>query len=221
MTDSSAKTVNTVDDKTSTNASVVCQEFDKSPIFVPTNNSAELKHNLDDTVRRILVADYGFSQVNTHIDRRLILGFTACGFAAYASAYSYFVPFPACKPVLAVCVAAYFVLNGLMILYASYFEQNIIFQGIKRDTLGLSPDVFLTIRAEHQRYSPDYKLSFQTSQSSLVVKESAKKPSGKTGSVNSFTKSFGDFYDVEGRLVPETLCKAIRGVMRTYGLKDE
>jgi hypothetical protein len=77
-----------------------------APIVIDNYNAAELKHTLDDTICRVLAEDFHYKVNHTHTDRKLLLGYTACLIAGAATAYSYFVPFPECKPVLAACVIA-------------------------------------------------------------------------------------------------------------------
>ncbi|TPX70805.1 hypothetical protein SpCBS45565_g01507 [Spizellomyces sp. 'palustris'] len=195
-----------------------CAEVAKSSIVLPNNNGSELKHTLDDCVRRILVLDYKFKEIHIHTDRRLLLGYAACAFAAYASAYSYIVPFPDCKPVLLVCVVAYFILNGAMMVYATYIEKDIIFQGVKKDSLGLEPDKKVTVRANYKRFTPNYTVTFEFGDEKDAM---AKGMRGRAPSPIKLKKTFGDYYDVEGRLAPSVLVKDVASVVDSYGLKME
>ncbi|KAJ3416782.1 Signal peptidase complex subunit 2 [Chytridiales sp. JEL 0842] len=107
------------------------------PITIDTYNGAEVKHTLDDAVCRILADELGYKENHRHTDIKLVLGYTACLIAGGATAYSYFIPFPDCKDVLLGSVIAYFVLNGIMLLYALYVEQDVVFVGNKKDPLKL------------------------------------------------------------------------------------
>jgi signal peptidase complex subunit 2 len=54
-----------------------------------------------------MVSDFGFVENHWHSDVKLLLGYSACAFALFATVYSYFIPFPACKSVLLIGVIGY------------------------------------------------------------------------------------------------------------------
>ncbi|TPX62522.1 hypothetical protein PhCBS80983_g00256 [Powellomyces hirtus] len=207
-----------------TSTSVFCAEQATHPVIINNSNDSEMKHTLDDALKRVLVQDFKFTEIHTHIDRRLLLGFASVAFAAYASVYSYIVPFPECKPVLLVCVAAYFILNGALMLYIQHVEQNVIFQGVRRDPLGLEPDQKIVVRTSHEPFTPEYTVIFNSgsdqavaSAGAAVKQTKAKKSSGTV----TLVKSFGEYFDVEGRLAPEVFVKHIAGAVNACGMKIE
>ncbi|KAI9345153.1 microsomal signal peptidase 25 kDa subunit-domain-containing protein [Zopfochytrium polystomum] len=99
------------------------------PIVINHYSWPDVKHTLDDSIRRILADDLNFTEDNTHTDRRLLLGYSACVFSASATAYSFLVPFNDSKPVIVAAVVAYCLLNAAMIAYAFLVERDCIFVG--------------------------------------------------------------------------------------------
>ncbi|KAI8587792.1 microsomal signal peptidase 25 kDa subunit-domain-containing protein [Geranomyces variabilis] len=213
--------------------SAFCVDLASNPIIVNNSSDSELKHALDDALKKVLVQDFSFIENHTHTDTRLLLGYASVLFAAIASAYSYVVPFPECKPVLAVCVAAYFVLNGAMVGYTTFVEGNVIFRGVRKDVLGLDPDEYITVRTTHEQFSSDVKIEFffgnDTSKTAAPTSAAGKKAAsaaaqakkgaavaaaGSRAGVVTLVKSFGAYYDVDGRLSGEALMRDVAGVLR-------
>ncbi|KAJ3042426.1 Signal peptidase complex subunit 2 [Rhizophlyctis rosea] len=194
------------------------EEYDKSPVIITPYNGVELKHNTDDAVRKLFTTTFGYKESTTHSDMRLILGYSACFFAAAGAAYSYKVPFPDCRPLLAVCVVAYFILNGAMILYAQYIEKDIIFVGSKTDRLGVEPPKTITIHSDTPRFSSSYTLTFEITSTKPSSKST---PAQKTSSLKSH---FGAWFDTEGRFFPRDfhadVVKAV-GSQGTLEMKGE
>ncbi|KAJ3088780.1 Signal peptidase complex subunit 2 [Quaeritorhiza haematococci] len=198
----------------------------KNPMIINTCNAAEIKHTVDDCLKRIpkiayilarkvalpiLIDDFKFDEDHTHIDRKLLMGYGACFFAAYASLYSYFVPFPHCKSVLLVSVVAYFILNGAMLLYAFYVEKDVVFTGVKKDPLGLDPDQTLVVSTVGNRFSSEYTIRMtltipDRTQNSGKGKKTPSTQKGKGGAAgigksvtDQLVLSVGRWFDVEGQ----------------------
>ncbi|KAJ3326890.1 Signal peptidase complex subunit 2 [Blyttiomyces sp. JEL0837] len=182
-------------DAVSKPTSLFLEDMEKNPIVINNYNAAEVKHTLDDSIRRILVDDYGYSEDHTHTDRKLIMGYGACLFAAGATIYSYFIPYPECKLVLIVSVAAYFLMNGAMLLYALYVEKECVFLGIKRDPLKLEADKKVTVNSHYKRFSSDY--SFTLEFDPPLPSSGGKKGTKGKKSV-TLSKSVGSWFDVDG-----------------------
>ncbi|KAJ3175516.1 Signal peptidase complex subunit 2 [Geranomyces variabilis] len=207
--------------------SAFCADLASNPIIVNNSSDSELKHALDDALKKVLVQDFSFIENHTHTDTRLLLGYASVLFAAVASAYSYVVPFPECKPVLAACVAAYFVLNGAMVGYTTFVEGNVIFRGVRKDVLGLDPDEYITVRTTHEQFSSDVKIEFsfgdETSKAAAPTSAAgkkvasaaarARKGAGSRAGTVTLVKSFGAYYDVDGRLSGEALMRDVAGVL--------
>ncbi|KAJ3189768.1 Signal peptidase complex subunit 2 [Gaertneriomyces sp. JEL0708] len=209
--------------------SSVVIETEAEPIKIATNNALELKHTLDDALRKILVDDLKFKEIHTHPDTRLAIGYAACAFAAFGSGYSYFIPFADSKLILALCVAAYFILNGVLVLYAKYVEQNIIFQGVKEDPLGLDPNKRIVVRTDNKRYTAEYTIKFELVDAAKHISAVAKDRKGgrvvaektlQAESTVTISKTFGDYFDEEGTFAARALWKDVSTVVNT-GLKIE
>ncbi|KAJ3161698.1 Signal peptidase complex subunit 2 [Geranomyces michiganensis] len=215
--------------------SAFCADLASNPIIVNNSSDSELKHALDDALKKVLVEDFNFVENHTHTDTRLFLGYTSVLFAAVASAYSYVVPFPDCKLVLTVCVTAYFILNAAMVGYTTFVEGNVIFRGVRKDVLGLDPDQYLTVRTTHEQFSSDVQIEFSfsddTRKSAATTSAAGKKAAsaaarakkgaavatvGSRSGVVTLVKSFGAYYDVDGRLSAEALTRDVAGVLRRH-----
>ncbi|KAI8823043.1 signal peptidase complex subunit 2 [Fimicolochytrium jonesii] len=238
MSDQRAASV-TANPATTALRSPFCIETEENPIKVNIKNATELKHTLDDAIKRILVLDHKFTESHTHTDRRLLLGYLSVIFAAYATAYSYYVPFPECKTVLTVCVAAYFALNGAMVAYIQFVERDTLFVGVRKDTLmGVNPDEKLTVKTETRASTAEYNITLQFANASTPaisspaasVKTSTKKKSAAASTIPRakkpkseivVKKSYGDFFDVEGTFVPQALVDALAKGIAAGGLKLE
>ncbi|KAJ3195722.1 hypothetical protein HK101_011234 [Irineochytrium annulatum] len=169
----------------------------KNPVVINHYNSAEVKHALDDSLRRILVEDYKFKEDHTHTDRKLIMGYTACLFAAGSTLYSHLVPYPDCRLVLIVSVAAYFILNGLMLGYAVKVEKEVIFVGYQKEK-----NMKIVVSSVNKRFTPDYSLTLKLTGMDGTAKTSLPRRNRKVGSL-TMAKNVGSWFDVDGELAAD------------------
>ncbi|KAJ3047348.1 Signal peptidase complex subunit 2 [Rhizophlyctis rosea] len=198
-------------------ASKAVQDYEATPVMVTPYNGVEMKHTVDDAVRKLFTTDFAYKENTRHSDFRLILGYSACAFAAAGALYSYKVPFPDCRPLLAVCVVAYFILNSLMMFYTQYVEKDIIFVGTKSDRLGVDSPTTLTIRSQTPRFSPSYTLTFEIEQSPYPHAKTGKPSSSKGAKTLDLKRNFGDYFDVDGKFSAEALAEDVVRVVGRDG----
>ncbi|KAJ3103490.1 Signal peptidase complex subunit 2 [Phlyctochytrium planicorne] len=191
-------------------------DLDRNPVVINHYNSAEVKHALDDALRRILVEDYKFVEDHSHTDRKLLMGYAACLFAAGATLYSHFHPYPDCRPVLIVSVIAYFLLNGAMFFYAVKVEKEIIFVGVKKDATGSEPDQHVTVSSRNRRFTPDYSLSIE-----LKQRAKAKSSGKKTKEIPALklSKNVGAWFDVDGELAADVFYTDVTSLLQKVDFK--
>ncbi|PBC29521.1 signal peptidase complex subunit 2 [Apis cerana] len=157
-------------------------------------DGSAVKNALDDAVKDVLTKKYNYIENFALLDGRLALCGIAVTVAIVALLCDYLYPFPASKPVLAICVTLYFLLIGLLTLYTTYKEKGIFVVAIQRDPAGFNPDLIWEASSYLKRYDDKYNLV-------LSVRSMA------TGNVNetSVTKSVANFIDVNGVVIPELI----------------
>ncbi|KAJ3123878.1 Signal peptidase complex subunit 2 [Nowakowskiella sp. JEL0407] len=128
---------------------------------------------------------------------KLLLGYGSVLFAGAGALYSYVVPFPACKPLLAVCVAGYFILSTAMWYYGLYVQKDVIFQGKLKDKLGIQPDLILSASSTLPKHSDLYSLKLEFS------RQYPKKSGKSKDSTTEISKSIGSWFDVSGRFAAD------------------
>ncbi|KAI8811686.1 microsomal signal peptidase 25 kDa subunit-domain-containing protein [Cladochytrium replicatum] len=207
------------DDRKAQTTSLFLDDAAKNPIVINHYNGAEVKHTLDDAARRILVDDYTFVENYKHVDNRLLLGYLAVVCAGLGTLYSYLVPFPKCKPVLAVFVVAYFIFNGLMMLYASFVEKDTVFMGVKKDPSRIDPDVHATASSELKRFSTDYSLTLDISRGGSNAGKGKGSKSSKSSRV-TLKRNIGVWFDVEGRFAADAFYRDLTSQLSADFLKQ-
>lgn len=95
-------------------------------------DGSAVKNALDDAVKDVLTKKYNYIENFALLDGRLALCGIAVTVAIVALLCDYLYPFPASKPVLAICVTLYFLLIGLLTLYTTYKEKGIFVVAIQR-----------------------------------------------------------------------------------------
>ncbi|KAG2172222.1 hypothetical protein INT43_004763, partial [Umbelopsis isabellina] len=160
-------------------------------IKVNKYNATELKHAVDDHLRKYLSNDLGYAESHRHIDVKLALGYLSCVFAVIATYHEWKVKFEKAKPVTLVCVVAYFILNTAAWVYALLVEKNEVFIGSKNGNT-------VTVSTKLKKYSQDYKCVFKV-----------KDQSGKTGEYILGGK-FGNWFNEDGVLVLPALEKDLK-----------
>jgi hypothetical protein len=98
-------------------------EEEKQPFTIETGDSVKVKQVLDDaTVKAITEGGYegNYSWENT----KLLLMFVSCVFAMVAQFFP--MPFPASRPLLAVCCAAYFIISSVLQYIVTFVDKDTI-----------------------------------------------------------------------------------------------
>jgi hypothetical protein len=125
----------------------------------------------------------GYEENTGPVDVRLGVNFLACLCAATALVYGFFVPFPGCKTVLAVCAGGYFVLAGLSSALLFLVDRDVSFTARRAG----KPDSGLAVTMSMGRFSDQYSVELQVLRNRKPVGESV-----------SFEKSIAAYFDASG-----------------------
>jgi len=155
-------------------------------------DGSAVKNALDDAVRDILIKKLGFDENFTLVDGRLVICSVAVGIALLALLWDYLHPFPQSRPVLLLCVSAYFVMMGVLTLYTAYMEKGIFAIAVQRVSAGVDPDVKWEASSYMKRFDDMYTLSITCFK-------------GKSEKTVQFEKSVANFFDTEGNLLLDLL----------------
>jgi len=155
-------------------------------------DGSAVKNALDDAVRDILIKKLGFDENFALVDGRLVICSVAVGIALLALLWDYLYPFPQSRPVLLLCVSAYFVMMGVLTLYTAYMEKGIFAVAVQKDNAGVDPDVKWEASSYMKRFDDMYTLSITCFK-------------GKNEKTVQFEKSVANFFDTEGNLLLDLL----------------
>ncbi|CAK8698506.1 signal peptidase complex subunit 2-like [Clavelina lepadiformis] len=172
-------------------------EEDK-PIKIDKWDQNAARIALDDAAKKaILELDY---VENFHlIDTRLVICTTAVLVALVALLWDFLYPFPESRPVLILCVVSYFLLMGLLTLYANFCEKNIFLVAHQKDPVGTEPDIVWTLASTMIRFDKNYTLT-------VTVKDNSEQRTA------SFTKCVGEVFDENGVLLFEKFQPMVMGL---------
>ncbi|KAH8553750.1 signal peptidase complex subunit 2 [Umbelopsis sp. PMI_123] len=161
--------------------------IEQEEIKINKYDSTQLKHTVDDHIRKYLTTDAGYAENHQHMDVKLSLGYISCVFAIAATYYEWENGFERAKPVTLICVVSYFLLNFIAWVYAYFVEKQDVFVGTKDGST-------LKISAHTERLSEIYTLNFYSS-------DSKSKKHGE----HTLQSSFGKWFNEDGVLVASAL----------------
>ncbi|KAI8584495.1 hypothetical protein K450DRAFT_216653 [Umbelopsis ramanniana AG] len=164
-------------------------------------DSTQLKHTVDDHLRKYLTSDANYVENHQHMDVKLSLGYLSCLFAAAATYYEWKNGFQKAKPVTLICVASYFVINFIAWVYAYFIEKQDVFVGTKDGAT-------LKISARLARLSETYTLDFHFTD-------------GKKKGNYTLESSFGKWFNEDGVLVTSVLEADVKSAIERSTISKE
>jgi len=151
-----------------------------------------VKNCLDDAVKKVLTDSDGkleYTENHCLVDTRLAICLTAVGAAMFALVWDYLNPFPLSRPVLIICVVAYFILMTILTVYTTFVEKGIFLRAVQKDPTGVDKDKVWTVSSCLKRFDDIYHLCVEY-----------KAPNGKVSEAN-LSKSIANWFDSNGVLL--------------------
>jgi signal peptidase complex subunit 2 len=168
---------------------------------IDSYSPGDVRYELEEAIRSVLKKDFKFKENTTFEDRWLILAFGASCFAVYGGVYNYLNPFQDSKDVLKVCVFFYFLLTGILSLHDYFIKDKIIFQGSRKDPLGLEPNSTISVSFSIVKFSSDFTLEIS-----------------KKSKMNSIKKSIAEWINIDGDVVQDEIKKDLKNLL---GMKKD
>ncbi|KIJ36334.1 hypothetical protein M422DRAFT_76255 [Sphaerobolus stellatus SS14] len=140
-------------EQTSSTAAVTTS-VPREVINTNTANLTELKHTLDDALKRFLGRPDQFKTIHQHTDVRLALGWAGVFVAAGTALYGYKTEFEESKPVVWAGLILYIILTSIQTLYAYFIEGNIVYVGKRKTFAKRIETERITIESRTQPSSP-------------------------------------------------------------------
>jgi len=186
--------------------------LDDKPVKINKWDGNAAKNALDDAVRKFISDKYGYTERTHYIDTRLFLATVAVGFALFALLWDWMNPFPKSRPILILCVLAYFVLMTALQLYSMFIEKGTFFVAVDEDPTGQHGDSYWSFSSNMKRFDHMYTLEASF--------ESADKRRHGQGQV---TKSMSVWFDEEGNLLTDLFAADVYKLHEslTAGKKDK
>jgi hypothetical protein len=157
---------------------------------------ADVRYELEEQIRSLLKKDFKFKENTTFDDRWLLLAFSASCFGVYGGVYSYLNSFKDSIGVLKVCVFFYFLLSGILAAHDYFIKKKIIFQGSRKDPLGLEANVVISVSFSIEKFSSDFTLEI-----------------AKKSKVSSITKSIAGWINTQGFVVQDAVKKDLKNLL--------
>lgn len=96
---------------------------EKAPFVIETGDSVKVKQVLDDATI-MAITEGGYEANFSWENMKLLLMFISCIFAMVAQFFP--IPFPASRPLLAVCCASYFIISTVLQYIVSFVDKDTI-----------------------------------------------------------------------------------------------
>ncbi|KAI8379180.1 signal peptidase complex subunit 2 [Radiomyces spectabilis] len=149
-------------------------------------DNTQVKNAVDDELCRYFTAEKNYKQSHQHTDVKLLLGYASCFIAGGAVLYEYKTSFESAKQVTLACVIAFWLLQGLSLVYDYLYVKSEVF-------VGRNATSTLKISGTMERYSPNYELVFEYTDKS------------NKSAHHRVTKNVASWFKEDGTLVKERL----------------
>ncbi|KAF8592007.1 hypothetical protein K439DRAFT_1656443 [Ramaria rubella] len=123
-------------------------------IKVNNANLTELKHALDDALKRVLGRPDQFKTIHQHTDVRLALGWAGVFVAAGTAGYGYKTEFEKSKPIVWAGMIIYILLTAVQTLYAYFVEGDIVYVGKRKTFAKRIETERITVESRSQPSTP-------------------------------------------------------------------
>eukprot|EP00462_Mataza_sp_D1_P009490 CAMPEP_0175165030 /NCGR_PEP_ID=MMETSP0087-20121206/26806_1 /TAXON_ID=136419 /ORGANISM="Unknown Unknown, Strain D1" /LENGTH=179 /DNA_ID=CAMNT_0016454255 /DNA_START=18 /DNA_END=554 /DNA_ORIENTATION=+ len=154
------------------------------------------KHCLDNAVKQFMVDKKQLSEDTRASNYKLIMGFVGTVIALMSQFYP--MPFPECRPILAVGVVVYFILHSA-ISYIMYKEGNTVFQSVpKHEIPGLNISTHMFC----------FEVGYYVTISKVVNGELIDKEEKEL--------KINNFFDTEGDFLKEPFFLQLDGILTEY-----
>ncbi|KAF8518426.1 microsomal signal peptidase 25 kDa subunit-domain-containing protein [Hysterangium stoloniferum] len=167
-------------------------------IKVNNANLTELKHALDDALKRILGRPDQFKTIHQHTDVRLALGWAGVFVASGTALYGYKTEFEKSKPIVWFGVVLYIILTSVQTLYAYFIEGSIVYVGKRKTFAKRIETERITVESRTRPSTPTSPPKYEISLSYVRSSNSGKSLLHK-GKVND-VRGYNAFFDEDGVL---------------------
>ncbi|GJJ14903.1 hypothetical protein Clacol_009173 [Clathrus columnatus] len=180
-------------------------------IKVNNANQSELKHTLDDTLKRFLGGPDQFKTIHRHTDVRLALGWSCVFIASGTALYGYQTQFEKSKFVVWTGVILYVLLTSIQTLYAYFIEGRTVYVGKRKTFTKRIETERITIESHAHPSSPSSPPKYELSV--LYIRSTN---NGKSllhrGKIQD-SLGFNAFYDEDGVLDQVVFEEWVRGLV--------
>jgi len=198
-------------DHASTTEVAAATPVSRDVIKVNNANLTELKHTLDDTLKRFLGRPDQFKTIHQHTDVRLGLGWAGVFVAAGTALYGYKTDFEESKPIVAAGLLLYMILTCVQSLYAYFIEGNIVYVGKRKTFAKRIETERITVESRTQPSSPTSPPKYEVSLSYVRSTNGGKSllHRGKQSDV----RGYNAFFDEEGTLDQDVFENWVRALV--------
>jgi len=177
----------------------------EAPIAVNNANLVELKVACDDAVRKYMTETRNYKQSHKIIDVKLLLGYVSAIMAGGEFWYTWKKPFDQVRTLTMIVVAVYFVLSTFLAFWTTFVEKDIIFVGTKDNEK-------VVVRSQLKKHKPYYHLTINRKAKSKKYDKKVETATKNVGTLG-LSKSFGEWFDVDGVFLPSDFAKELDFLM--------